>query len=103
LMECCSSFLHFFVFNPLQNTHNLITALTRDDKLKGGWWVTVLGSWYDNVDSPRRVNSTTDGHDFSFIYVDYNNGHPSSHVCVYILALMWFVSNSWTLPHTLKM
>jgi len=32
----------------------------------------VLGSWYGDVGSPRRVNSDrqTDGQDFSFIYID---------------------------------
>ena len=38
-MECCSSFLHFFVFNPLQ-----ITTFTHSDKLEvGGWWVYGVG------------------------------------------------------------
>ena len=36
----------------------------------------------------QRTDRQTDGQNFSFIYVDYNSGHPSSHVCMHILALM---------------
>ena len=50
-MECCSSFLHFFIFNPLQNT----TALTCSDD-----GFMMLGSLYVDVGSSRRVNGVTD-------------------------------------------
>ena len=72
-MECCSSLLHFFVFNLLQNAswslHYLaVTNLKwEDDRFM------VLGSWYADLSSPRQVIGVTDRQDFSFIYIDNHN------------------------------
>ena len=60
LMECCSSFFHFIVFNPPQNAswppHQLAMANLKEEDDR----FMILSSWYGNVGSPRRVNSVTD-------------------------------------------
>jgi len=67
-MECCLSFLHFFVCRT-QPDHRINSRWQEDDGFM------MLSSWYVDVDGSRRVNGVTDretdGRLFSFIYIDF--------------------------------
>ena len=73
-------FLHFFVFNRLLNTswspHQLV--VTNVKYVDNGFM--VLGSWYVDVSSPRRVIGITDRQVFSFIFIDIE--HLATQQCL---------------------
>ena len=55
-LECCSSFLHFFIFNPLQNAiwSPHLLAVTNLKKEDDGF---MLGSWYVDVSGPGELTA----------------------------------------------
>jgi len=69
--ECCLSFFHFIALNPLQKAswppHYLIAMTNLKEKDNR---FVMLGSWYSDVSSPRRVNSVTDSVTGFQLYID---------------------------------